>query len=391
MRLLEHEGKQLLAEHGLAVPRGGVADTPEQAAAIAASLGGAVVVKAQVPVGGRGKAGGIRMAAGPAGAAAAAAGILGASIRGLRARQVLVEERLAGVREYYIGVTVDSAAGRPVALAGRGGVEVEERSAADPAAMASARLDPLAGLPAALSHDLVSRAGLERPEVAGALVRLYEVFVAHQALLAEVNPLVELADGALVAADARVELDDAVAAADPRWRAQAEGRAAAGGPQAEVAGGMTYVEGEGEIGIICSGAGLGMATMDLISERARPANFLETGGGITRQLMRAALERVLRQKGLKGILINVYGGINPIHEGALGVADVMAAGVPVPVVAKALGHRQEETWEILRRAGVRVYEGLDTEGAVDQVVDLALGVGRGRAEGTGRPGSAPRP
>lgn len=373
MRLHEYEGKELFAEHGIAVPRGGLAVSAAEAEALAGELGSEVVVKAQVLAGGRGKAGGILTAANPQAAAAAAGKLLGSEVRGLRVEQVLVEEWLQIETELYLGVTVDSVVGRPVVLAGMGGVDVEAKSASDPAAVASARLDPCAGLPAALSRDLVTRAGIGRPGVAEALSSLYEIYSQYQALLVEINPLAVLGDGRLAAVDAVVEIDDSAldagASAGGRWAPRAE---AGAGPHAEVDGGMTYVEVDGEIGLICSGAGLGMATMDLISERARPANFLETGGGITRELMASAMRRVLRQKGLKGILINVYGGINPIHEGALGVADVMAEGVELPVVAKALGHRQEETWEILRAAGVTVYEGLDTEGAVAELVDRAL-------------------
>jgi len=321
-----------------------------------------------VLAGGRGKAGGIVTAPDPRAAAAAAEALLGTSVRGLPVDHLLVEERLPIEAELYLGITVDSAVGRPVALAGRGGVDVEESSAADETAMASVRLDPLVGLPGEVAADLVARAcadlpGVDRAGAAALLQSLYDVFAEHQALLAEINPVAVLPDGRLVAADAVVEIDDS-APADPRWTRRAE----AAGPQAEVDGGMTFVEVDGEIGLICSGAGLGMATMDVVAEHARPANFLETGGGITRELMATAMRRVLRQGGVKGVLINVYGGINPIHEGALGVADVMAEGVAVPVVAKALGHRQEETWEILRAAGVTVYEGLDTEGAVAELV-----------------------
>jgi len=372
VRLHEFEGKILFAEHGLTVPRGEVVDSPEEAVRAAAELGGEVAVKAQVLVGGRGKAGGIHMAADAAGAGRAARDLLAARIRGVQPQVVLVEERLEIGRELYLGVTVDGAAGQPVALVGAtGGVDVETRSASEPAAMASARLDPRASMSPALSRTLVQDAGLESELVAGvaeALRQLYDVFSTHQALQAEINPLAVLADGSLVAVDAVVELDDVVASGQPRW-SRRDGQDAAA--RVEVDGGMTYVEMDGDIGLICSGAGLGMATMDLVAENARPANFLETGGGITRELMAKVMRRVLAQEGLKGILINVYGGINPIHEGALGVADVMAEGVEIPVVAKALGHRQEETWEILRAAGVTVVEALDTEEAVAEITRLA--------------------
>jgi len=373
VRLHEFEGKGLFVEHGLRVPRGETVDSPVEAARAAAELGGEVVVKAQVLVGGRGKAGGIHMAADADEAGRAARELLAARIRGERPQAVLVEERLVIVRELYLGVTVDGAAGQPAALVGAmGGVDVETQSASDPAAMASAHLDPLASsMSTDQSRALAREAGLEgdlATGVAEVLRQLVDVFSAHQALQAEINPLALLADGSLVAADAVVELDDVVAVGQPRWSDRAAAEASG---RVEVDGGMTYVEVDGDIGLICSGAGLGMATMDLVSETARPANFLETGGGITRQLMAKAMQRVLTQKGLRGILINVYGGINPIHEGALGVADVMAAGVEIPVVAKALGHRQEETWEILRAAGVTVVEALDTEAAVAEVTRLA--------------------
>lgn len=358
MRLHEWEGKELFREAGIEVPRGALAQGPEEAVRIAAQLGGEVVVKAQVLAGGRGHAGGIRIAATPAEAGELAAQLLHRQIKGCRPESVLVEERLELVRELYLGLAVDGVEGRPaVVVSAEGGVDIEAVAARRPGAVTRAHLDPLTGLDSALAGELT--AGLGAPGAAEVLCRLYNIFAADEALIAEINPLALLPDGRLVALDAVVEIDDAALFRLPRW----QGRAKATPGQTHFQG-MTFVELEGEIGLVCSGAGLGMATMDLIAEGARPANFLETGGGITRDLMAQAMRLVLARPGLQGVLINVYGGINPIHEGALGVAEVMAAGVQVPVVAKALGNHQEETWAILEQAGVEVVRALETEQAV---------------------------
>lgn len=373
MRLHEFEGKELFREAGIEVPAGAVAHSPEEAARIAAELGGEVVVKAQVLAGGRGHAGGICTAASPEEARQRAAALLQRRIRGCRPEGVLVEQRLRIARELYLGIAVDGAAGQPaVVLSAEGGVDIEKVAATRPEAVARAHLDPLEGLSEPRARELT--AGLGATGAAGVLCRLYQVFAAGEAILAEINPLAVLPDGHLVAADAVVEIDDAALFRQPRWQERAQG--------ARVQG-MTFVELEGEIGLVCSGAGLGMATMDLIAERSRPANFLETGGGITQELMAAAMRLVLGRPGLKGVLINIYGGINPIHEGALGVAEVMAGGVRVPVVAKALGNHQEETWAILEGAGVEVVRELETEKAVAALFCRAGLVAGG---GNGHPG-----
>ena len=372
MRLHEFEAKQLFARHGIAIPDGSATADPQEARRIAARLSGPTAIKAQVLAGGRGKVGGIQMAADPEAAENCAAQLLGTTVRGLETESVLVEEQLDIERELYLGITIDSAAGCPaVVVSGQGGVDIEQLARTRPEALARAHVDPLSTLTVAQARALVGDAGLEGEQadrVADILGRLYALFAAEEALIAEVNPLALLADGELVAADAVLELDDAALFRHTEWNPleripeprvrQARER------------GMTYVElPGGEIGLICSGAGLGMATVDLIADQARggaggPANFLETGGGITRELMAAAMRLVLSQPGVRAVLINVYGGINPIHEGARGVAEVLAEGISVPVVAKALGNHQEETWEILRQAGVEVVTAMETEEAV---------------------------
>ena len=370
MRLHEFEAKQLFQRYGIPVPSGRVVASPPEAARAAGELRGEVVVKAQVLAGGRGKAGGVRMAASPEEAERLAGELLGSSIRGLRAGALLVEERLGIARELYLGITVDGSAGKPAVLVGgQGGVDIEETAATHPEEIVSEHVDPLGTLSRTQADALIRAAGLageSADRAADLLCRLYRLFAENDALIAEINPLALLECGGLSAADAVVEIDDAALFRHPEWNALER----ISDPRARKAReqGMTYVGMEGEIGLICSGAGLGMATMDLIAEQARPANFLETGGGITRELMASAMRLVLDQPGIEAVLINVYGGINPIHEGARGVAEVLAEGIHVPVVAKALGNHQEATWEILRRAGVEIVTEIETEKAVQAVL-----------------------
>ena len=375
MRLHEFEAKELFRQCGIAVPRGEVTASPTEAGRIAAELGGETVVKAQVLAGGRGKAGGIKTAASPREAVNCADLLLSSTIRGCKPECVLVEECLDIARELYLAITVDGAVGQPaVVISGRGGVDIEEVAAEHPEEIASLHVDPLGELSPAQARQLAASADIAEEIAAGVadlLCRLYRLFVDEEALIAEINPLIVLADGSLVAVDAVVEIDGAALFRHPQWNALeriSDDRARSARQQ-----GMTYVELEGNIGLICSGAGLGMATMDLIADRAptdsvRPANFLETGGGITRELMATAMRLILEQPYLKAVLINIYGGINPIHEGAKGVVEVLSEGTSIPVVAKALGNHQEETWEIFRRAGVEVVTDIETERVVEAVL-----------------------
>jgi succinyl-CoA synthetase beta subunit len=321
-----------------------------------------VVLTAQVLAGGRGRDGGVQAAPDPDAAARVAAAMLNRPCRGLRPERVLVERRLLIRRELYAAVTVDPELGRPVVLLGAGGVDVEDRAhgGGGPCRLV---VDSATGPTGGQLAELATEAGLTdelAAQTAHALGLLWQVFADNQALIAEVNPLAVVADVGLVAADAVVELDDAALEAAGKVV-----RSDGVDGSRERAGGLTFVPLDGDIGVVCSGAGLGMATMDLIAEHGRPANFLETGGGITRELMRHAMELVLACPDLRGVLINIYGGINPIHEGALGVADVMATDLGMPVVAKALGNHQEETWEILEAAGVTVVRDVATEKAVE--------------------------
>jgi len=370
MRLHEFEAKAIFAQGDIPVPKGQMAYDRAEAIRIATELGGPVAVKAQVLVGGRGRAGGIRLVDSAEAAGQATAEILASQVKGEQPEGVLVEEQLPIAREIYLGIAIDSATGRPaVVVSAEGGVEIEEVAAQRPEAVVSEHVDPLVGLSEKTARDLVVRAGIAAADAVGnALYNLYGIFTNCDALIAEINPLALLNDGRIAAADAVLEIDDTALFRHPEFKARAEARFADPLVKRAKALGMTYVGLDGQIGLICSGAGLGMATMDMITHPAHPANFLETGGGITRELLAEAMRIVLTRPGLKGVLINLYGGINPIHEGALGVADVMAEGVTVPVVAKALGNFEAQTWATLEAAGVTVIKAVETERAVDEVL-----------------------
>ena len=360
MRLHEHEGKALLREAGIPVPKGMVVTDADGAVRAAHQLGLPVMIKAQVLVGGRGHAGGIEMANDVDQVASIAATMLQRPCRGLLPAELLVEERLEIVTELYAAITIDPERGCPLLLLGAGGIDIERHARAGSVPLQHI-VDPLTGPVGSDVAEWVQTTGVgPAAELTDTFLRLWDVFAAQQALTVEINPLVLIVDGGVIAADAVIEVDDTA-----RELAGLPLRDHGGAAKRERSGGMTFVELGGDVGLICSGAGLGMATMDLVSEGATPANFLETGGGISRELMAGAMTRVLACPGVRGVLINIYGGINPIHEGALGVADVMATGVDVPVVAKALGNHQEETWEILEAAGVTVVRDVATETAVN--------------------------
>ena len=278
----------------------------------------------------------------------------------------------------YIGITVDGYSGKPVVVASTdGGVSIEETAARNPEKIVSLPVDIEKGLLPWQARRLVKKLGVtQRPMIqfADVIIKLYRVFMQTNAVIAEINPLAVLDDGSLMAVDAVLEVDDSAVYRMknmiPHDPGRIENRLERKGKEL----GVTYVDLDGDIGIIASGAGLGMATMDIIGQRLRPANFLETGGGITEELLYKSMGLVMMKEGLKALFINVYGGINPIHEGARGIVRyIRENNVSIPVVAKALGNRQEETWEILRSGGVHVVTDVPTEKAVERLFELVDG------------------
>ena len=377
MRLHEHEAAKLFQQAGVPVPPFVVARTAEESVAALPKVGLPVVINAQVLVSSRGKSGGIAFADTADLVREKAGSLLGRSIRGLPVDSVMVARKVPIARELYVGVTVDPAAGAvTVMLAAAGGIEVETTAKERPEALFRRTVvppDELRGFQArALAHEAGFRGDL-RVKVGDVLVALYRVFRRTDALIAEVNPLVVTPDGEVWAVDAVLEADDSALFRHPELPTDTLARMEHPLERAAKKIGVSYVDLDGDIGLICSGAGLGMATMDVVGQRLRPANFLETGGGITEELMYKVTDLVLQKPGLRGLLINLYGGINPIHEGAKGVVKVLREKqVKIPVVAKALGNRQEETWATLAEGGVTVVTDITTEAAVDALC-AALG------------------
>ena len=291
--------------------------------------------------------------------------------------QVMVTQKVTPAREYYLGVTIDGYQGTPVAiLSTAGGVSIEGVARAHPELVVSRHVPAIKGLlPDA--QQMAREAGLRGEElvrVATSLRNLYNVFRKYDALVAEINPLVRTTQGTYLALDAKVEIDDSSLYRHPKLQIDLAERITNPLERKGRQIGVTYVELDGDIAIIASGAGLGMASMDIIGRKLRPANFLETGGAITADLLYKVMDLVLQKEGVRAVFINVYGGINPIHEGAKGVVRYMGEhGVTIPVVAKALGNHQEETWEIFREHGVHVVTDVSTEKGVEELASLLEG------------------
>ncbi len=353
MDLLEHQGKQLLAAAGVRVTSGTVATTVEEVVAAADAHGYPAVVKAQVRIGGRGKAGGIKVVADPAAAAAAADAILGMDIRGHTVDLVLVEPACDIAAEYYASFTFDRAARLHLGLlSAQGGVDIEQVAARDPEAVARVHVDPIDGLSDDAARDLVARAGLPAAVAEGVsalLTGLYAAYVAADADLVEINPLVVTGAGDVVALDAKVTLDDNAAFRHPEW---AEWRASEDlDPRERRARekGLNYVGLDGTVGIIGNGAGLVMATLDVVSQvGGSAANFLDVGGGASAAVMSAALEVVASDEKVGAILVNIFGGITRGDEVANGILQAVSeTGISCPIVVRLDGTNATEGRAIL--------------------------------------------
>jgi len=375
VRLHEYEGADAFESRGIPVPQRGVAETVEDALRIAEEIGYPVVLKAQVLVGGRGLAGGIKMASTPDELAKIAESLFRIKIKDLPVRKIMVSEKADIDRELYAGITIDGFSGKPViVVSSEGGVNIEETARTSPDKIASVHVDSQHGFYPYQARAIFRKLGLPQhliPPCVDAVVKLYDVFKVYEALIAEINPLVVLKNGSVLAIDAVLEIDDSalyrVKNILPRHHERIENPLEQKGKEI----GVTYVDLDGDIGLISSGAGLGMASMDIIGQKLKPGNFLETGGGITEELLYKCMELIMMKKGLRALFINIYGGINPIHEGAKGITRyIKEHRVTIPVVAKALGNHQEETWEILESGGVHVVRAAATETAIDKLVEL---------------------
>jgi succinyl-CoA synthetase beta subunit len=375
MRLHEYEAADIFEAAGIPVPRRVVIETTEEALSGAGKLGYPVVAKSQVLVGGRGLAGGIKIANTPAELETAANTLLGSEIRGLPVRKIMVSEKADIDQELYLGITVDGFSGCAVIVVStEGGVNIEKTAQNAPEKIVSCSIKTNQRFLPYQARNLLRKLGMHNRQLvacADVLVRLYNVFDKHEAMIAEINPLVVQKNGGMLAVDAVLEVDDSAISrikySIPDLLGRIDNPLERRGKEI----GVTYVDLDGDIGLISSGAGLGMASMDIIGNRLKPANFLETGGGITADLLYKCMELIMMKEGLRAIFINIYGGINPIHEGAKGVVRYKKEhNFKIPIVAKALGNLQEETWEIFREGGVHVVTEAATEKAIDRLYEL---------------------
>jgi succinyl-CoA synthetase beta subunit len=380
MDLYEYQGKQLFASVGLPVPRGTVAATPAEAEKVAAELGGRVVVKAQVQIGGRGKAGGVKLADDAAGAREVAEQIIGMDIRGHLVRRVLVEEASDIAREMYAALILDRGAKKVRAmLSGIGGMDIEQVAREHPEALAQIWIDPLAGWSDYHGRRLCFGAGLSadlaRP-IADVFARMWDAFVRYEATLVEVNPLILTADGRLVALDSKFSVDNNSLYRHPDIAEMRDVEAA--DPQEQMAAerGVTYVKLDGDIGVLGNGAGLVMSTLDVVADAGgTPANFLDVGGGAKADEIVNALEVITSDSKVKAIFFNIFGGITRCDEVARGVLTAIERmGIEMPIVVRLDGTNDVEGREIIDAAGVPILHVEATMlDAAHRVVALAAG------------------
>jgi succinyl-CoA synthetase beta subunit len=355
MDLFEHQAKELFARHGVAVPRGRVAWSPEEAEAAAAELGGTVVVKAQVQTGGRGKAGGIQLARDAAEARAKAEQIIGMDIRGHTVRRVLVEEASDIAAEYYLALLHDRAGKGLLAMASaQGGVEIEEVAKAAPEAIVRVPVNPLIGLRPYHVAQVVYGAGFAAEARKGAgeiLTRLADVLVANDCMLVEVNPLVLTTDGQVKALDGKVTLDDSALFRHPELEELRDTFAVDPQEQAAKERGLNYIKLDGQVGIIGNGAGLVMSTLDVVAQAGgKAANFLDVGGGASAETMTAGLEVILSDPKVRSVFVNIFGGITRgdlVAQGILDALDQLGDKLQVPLVVRLDGTNAEEGRRLL--------------------------------------------
>ncbi len=356
MDLLEYQGKQLFARHGVPVPSGRPAQTVEEAVTAADAIGYPCVVKAQVQIGGRGKLGGIKVAASRDEAREHAGAILGMDIRGLRVHEVWIEEASEIEAEYYASIVFDRSARAPlVMLSTKGGMDIEQVAEEDPGAIATLHVDPLLGYQEFHGRRLAFGAGVDadlvRP-VTALLAKLYATFVGEDAMLIEVNPLIVTPERELRALDAKVTLDGSSLYRHPDNAALRD--PSAEDPQEQMAKerGLTYVKLDGDIGILGNGAGLVMSTLDVVAQAGgRPANFLDAGGGSKADAIVAAVEVILSDEKVRAVLFNIFGGITRCDEVAKGLIEAFQQVHPeVPFVVRLDGTNDEEGRRLLGEA-----------------------------------------
>lgn len=377
MKLHEYQSKRVFAEYGVPIPKGEVATTPAEARAIAEQIGKSVVIKSQVLVGGRGKAGGIKLAGTPDEAEKVAAQILGMDIKGLTVQKVLVDEAADIRSEIYLGAVLDRGARKVAIMASsEGGVEIEEVAAETPEKIITVHVHPLLGMQGYQARQLAYGIGLPKEHVSAftkIAQSLYRAFVDSDASLAEINPLVINGDNQLQAVDGKILLDDS---ALPRQRELAAMRDPDEDSPTETEArevGISYIDLDGEIGCMVNGAGLAMATMDIIKlYGGSPANFLDIGGGAGADKVLAALRIILRDARVKAVLINIFGGITRCDEVANGIVEAInSLNVEVPIVVRMVGVNEDEGRQILADSN------LPSANQLSEAVQMAVAAAKG--------------
>jgi succinyl-CoA synthetase beta subunit len=357
MDLFEYQGKQLFAQFGIPVSDGRVARTPEEARAAAQEIGGQVVVKAQVLTGGRGKAGGVKLAEDPADAEQKAKDIIGLDINGHVVETLWIEKASDIAKEYYLSVTFDRGAKKPLFMfSTQGGIEIEEVAANDPDALVRLHVDPLEGFQPWVARRLVYGAGVDDPgeqkQIAAIVEKLYRCFVESDAMLTEINPLIVTPDGDVKALDSKFTVDDSALFRHP---AIAELRDTSAADPLEALArekGVTYVKLDGAVGILGNGAGLSMSTVDVVvTAGGKPANFCDLGGGGNAQGVVDALEVITRDAQVRSIFFNIFGGITRCDEVARGILEALdRMKIETPIVVRLDGTNSEEGRQILKDA-----------------------------------------
>ena len=385
MDLFEYQARDLFAKHGVPVLKGIVATTPEEAKAAAEEIGGLTVIKAQVKTGGRGKAGGVKLAKNPDEAYEYAQQILGMDIKGHTVHRVLVAQGADIAEEYYFSILLDRANRSYLAMCSvEGGMEIEQLAAERPEALAKVEVDPLVGIDSAKAQEIVEAAGLSaelQPKVVEVLVKLGDVFKKEDATLVEVNPLVQTPEGNILALDGKVSLDDNAEFRQPDHVAlvdkSAENPLEAKAKQHD----LNYVKLDGEVGVVGNGAGLVMSTLDVVAYagekhgNVKPANFLDIGGGASAEVMAAGLEIILGDEQVKSVFVNVFGGItscDAVAEGIVKALEILGDSATKPLVVRLDGNNVEEGRRILSEANhPLVVQATTMDSGADKAAELA--------------------
>jgi len=377
LKIHEADARAVFSKFGLPVPPSKLVKTPEDARAAAAELGCPVVVKAQVLVGGRGKAGGVKLAANPDEAAAKAKAVLGMDLKGITVEKVLVAKAVDIAEEFYVGMVVDRRSRKPLMMVSpAGGIDIEEVARTTPEKILKVVIDPAFGvLPfqvRRMSSFLTADKEISK-KIGGMLVSLYRAFLGVDASLAEINPLVVTPSGEVWAIDAKINIDDSGLFRQKDAAALRDDSAEDRGEVEAREAGLSFVKLDGSIGCVVNGAGLAMATMDMIKHfGGEPANFLDIGGSSSPEKVLTAMRIILRDRNVKAILINIFGGITRCDDVALGLIEARAQlGVDVPLVVRLTGTNEERGRELL--AGTALIPAATMEDGVRKAIAAAQG------------------